>query len=186
MKKSSFFISIFAAFAAMYLSSCSNSENGKVEFIPFQETVDGQWGMISMTGEVLFSEEFKTKPTVVKDGRFFVKKKNGGWEMYSSDPKPKRIGSEYAHVSGFNNGVALVSEKGKPVSIIDTDGKPLKVLDRLEGKQIDGVRPFKNGYAVFMTEDSLYGAINKKGDCTSQPPFIYFLFFYLAFCSFWS
>ena len=169
MKKSSIFISIFAAFAAMYLSSCSNSKNGKVEFIPFQETVDGQWGMISMTGEVLFSEEFKTKPTVVKDGRFFVKKKNGGWEMYSSESKPKRIGSEYAHVSGFNNGVALVSEKGKPVSIIDTDGKTLKVLDKLDGKQVDGVRPFKNDYAVFMTEDSLYGAINKKGDCVVKP-----------------
>ena len=172
MRKFFVFISIIAVLGIACLSSCSKSENGKVEFIPFQETVDGQWGMISMTGEVLFSEEFKTKPTVVKDGRFFVRKKNGGWEMYSSESKPKRVGAvEYAHVSGFNNGVALVSEKGKPVSIIDTDGKTLKVLDKLEGKIVDGVRPFKNGFAVFMTEDSLYGAINKNGDCIVKPQY---------------
>lgn len=45
------------------LFSCSKTENGNVEFIPFQETADGQWGMISMDGKVLFKEEFKNKQT---------------------------------------------------------------------------------------------------------------------------
>lgn len=65
-----------AAIATMLMLSCSNTENGNVEYIPFQETDDGQWGMISMDGKVLFKDEFKNKPTVVRDGRFLsVQKK---------------------------------------------------------------------------------------------------------------
>lgn len=62
---------IMLAMLTMMLFSCTQTENGNVEYIPFQETKDGQWGMISMDGKVLFKEEFKNKPTVVRDGRFF-------------------------------------------------------------------------------------------------------------------
>lgn len=44
----------------MLFFSCSKTENGNVEYIPFQETDDGHWGMISMDGKVLFKDEFKT------------------------------------------------------------------------------------------------------------------------------
>ena len=63
---------LVVAMLTMMLFSCSKTENGNVEYIPFQETADGQWGMISLDGKVLFKEEFKNKPTVVRDGRFFV------------------------------------------------------------------------------------------------------------------
>lgn len=168
MKNYSF---LFVSAIALGLASCSKSNNGKVEFIPFQETTDGQWGMISMDGKVLFSEEFKEKPTVVRDGRFFVQTSKGSWEMYDATKKPKKIGTDYAHVSGFRNGIALVAEKGKPVSIIDTDGNTKKNLDKISGKDVDGIRAFDNGYAVFMTVDSLYGVINQKGDCVIKPEY---------------
>lgn len=156
---------------SLLLASCSKTTNSYVEYIPFQETTDGQWGMISMDGKILFSEEFKNKPTVVYDGRFFVQTKEGGWEMYDATEKPQKVGADYAHVSGFRNGVALVAEKGKPVSIIDTDGKTKKVLDKINGKEVDGVRAFNNGYAVFMTVDSLFGVINQSGDCVIKPEY---------------
>lgn len=162
---------IFAVLTAMLLVSCNQTDNGKVEYIPFQETSDGQWGMISLDGKVLFTEEFKTKPTVVRDGRFFVRTQEGAWEMYDATEKPKKIGVDYAHTSGFRNGVALVAEKGKPVSIIDTDGKTKKVLDKIDGKVVDGVRNFEEGYAVFMTTDSLYGVIDQSGDCVIKPEY---------------
>ena len=142
-----------------------------VEYIPFQESADGQWGMISLDGKILFTEEFKTKPTVVRDGRFFVRTKEGLWEMYDATNKPKKIGTDYAHASGFRNGVALVAEKNKPVSIIDTEGKTKKILDKIEGKVVDGVRSFEEGYAVFMTVDSLFGVINQGGDCVIKPEY---------------
>lgn len=171
MIKRKFFFILTVALVALVLGSCTQSDKGNVEFLPFQETTDGQWGMISMEGKVLFHEEFKNKPTVVRDGRFFVRTANGTWEMYDATEKPQKIGGEYAHVSGFHNGKALVSEKGKPVSIIDTEGKTIKKLDKIENKEVNGVRTFEEGYAVFMTEDSLYGVINANGDCVIKPQY---------------
>lgn len=158
--------------AAWLLSSCMGTGTSKVEYVPFQETEDGQWGMVSMDGKVLFEDEFKTQPTLVRDGRFFAKKKSGSWEMYEAAEKPKRVGGDYAHVSSFQGGRALVAEKGKPVSIINTDGKEVKLLDKIEGKEVHGVRPFSQGYAIFMTTDSLWGAIDASGKCFVKPEYI--------------
>ena len=44
---------IMLAMLTMMLFSCTQTENGNVEYIPFQETKDGQWGMISMDGKGL-------------------------------------------------------------------------------------------------------------------------------------
>lgn len=155
----------------MLFFSCSKTENGNVEYIPFQETDDGHWGMISMDGKVLFKDEFKNKPTVVRDGRFFARTSEGVWEMYDASEKPKKIGADYAHTSGFRNGRALVAVKNQPVSIIDTDGKIIKTLDKIDNKEVDGVRAFKGEYAVFMTTDSLWGAIDRDGDCVVKPEY---------------
>ena len=162
-------IILLALVAVMMCESCSKSKEGKIEYIPFRETKDGNWGMISMDGKVLFKEEFKTKPTVVRDGRFFVRTKEGIWEMYDAKEKPRKIGADYAHTSGFCNGKALVAEKNKPVSIIDTQGKTIKLLDKIDGKEVDGVRAFVSGYAVFMTTDSLWGVIDDNGKCVIKP-----------------
>ena len=151
------------------LSSCSNTSNDPVTHVPFKEAKDGKWGMIAMDGKVLFKEEFKQMPTAVRDNRFFVKNKSGFWEMYDASEQPKKIGDEYKHVSVFNGGHALVSKRNEPVSIIDTDGKTVKVLDKIEGKTVNGVYAFNEGYAVFMTNDSLYGAIDDNGNCVVKP-----------------
>ena len=156
---------LVAILGAAMLSSCSNFKGDKVDYVPFQETKDGQWGMISMDGKVLFKDEFKNRPTLVREGRFFVKTKEGVWEMYEANEKPKKIGSDYAHASSFQNGVAVVAEKNKPVTIINTDGEVVKDLTTIDGKKVDGVRAFSQGYAAYMTEDSLWGVINTKGDC---------------------
>ena len=166
-----YFSYFMVAMLTMMFFSCSKTENGNVEYIPFQETADGQWGMISLDGKVLFKEEFKNKPTIVRDGRFFVRTKDGVWEMYDATEKPKKIGGDYAHTSGFRNGKALVALKNQPVSIIDTDGRVVKNLDKIDGKQVDGVRAFEGDYAVFMTADSLWGVINQNGDCVVKPEY---------------
>mgnify|MGYP005884126645 FL=1 len=84
-----FSIMLIALMAVVVCASCSKPQVGKIEYIPFQETKDGNWGMISMDGKVLFKDEFKAKPTVVRDGRFFVRTKVGIWEMYDAKEKPE-------------------------------------------------------------------------------------------------
>lgn len=153
--------------------SCSETESSNIEYIPFQETEDGLWGMISMDGEVLFKDEFENEPTVVRDGRFFVRNKEGIWEMYEATQKPKKIGVDYVHVSNFQNGRAIVTVKDQPVSIIDVNGKEIKTLDQIDGKEIDGVRPFHGNYAIFMTSDSLFGVIDDDGKCVIRPDYCF-------------
>lgn len=160
----------YVIWASLIFTACSKTSDECVEYIPFQESENGLWGMIAPNGEVLFSEEFEGKPTVAHNGRFFIRT-NGIWEMYTAEKKPQPIGKEYAHISGFHNGVAIVAEKGKPVSIIDTEGNTIKVLDSIAGKKVDGVRPFTNNYAVFKTTDALWGAIDQNGNCCIKPEY---------------
>lgn len=57
------------------------------------------------------------------------------------------------------------------MAIIDTDGRVVKNLNKIDGKQVDGVRAFEGDYAVFMTADSLWGVINQNGDCVVKPEY---------------
>lgn len=166
MKKELLLISICAIMA-----SCGKDESRGVEYVPYQETDDGQWSMISPSGKVLFSEEFKNAPTVVKEGRFMVKNEEGLWEIYTAEEKPKKIGSEYAYASCFEDGKALVSERNDYVKIIDLDGNELKKLDKIGNKIVDAVSAFSEGYAVYQTGD-LYGALDDDGKEIIKPDYL--------------
>lgn len=159
MKKNLFILLLVCAVFA----ACNKDESKGVDFIPFQETDEGQWSMISPSGEVLFTEEFKNAPTVAKEGRFMVKNENGLWEIYTAEAKPQKIGKEYAYASCFEGGKALVSERNDYIKIIDKDGNELKKLDKIGNKIVDAVSSFNEGYAVYQTGD-LYGAIDDNGN----------------------
>ena len=143
--------------------SCSNHEEKQVQYFPFQESDNSLWSMISPSGEVLFNEEFKEKPTIVRDNRFMVRNADGLWEIYTASEKPQKVGGEYAFASMFNNGIAIVAEKGKQISLIDTDGKTIKLLDKIDGKSVESVDRFSEGYAIFRNE-KYCGVINQKGE----------------------
>ena len=167
---------LLLVFLVAITSSCSLNwlSKSRVEYVPFQESKDGLWGMISFDGKILFKEEFKSEPTSVRDGRFFVENDEGLWEMYEASEKPKKIGGEYVYTSGFKNGYALVTERNKPISLINTDGKVVKELDKIANKKVLQISAFgEDGYALFATADSLYGVINTSGDCVIQPQYLY-------------
>lgn len=166
-------LTLFAVILLLPLNSCSGgSGRSNVEYIPFRETKDGQWGMISPEGKVLFKEEFNNQPTFAREGRFFVRNDKGLWEMYSAEAKPKKIGGEYTSASSFNNGRAVVVEADEPVKIIDTDGKTIKTLDKINNKVVEYVFPFYDGLTTFWTADSLLGAIDKEGNCIVEPNYV--------------
>lgn len=166
-------LTLFAVILLLPLNSCSGgSGRSKVEYIPFRETKDGQWGMISPDGKVLFKEEFNNEPTFAREGRFFVRNDKGLWEMYTAEAKPKKIGGEYTSASFFNNGRAVVAEADEPVKIIDTDGKTVKKLDKINNKVVEYVSPLYGGLATFETADSLLGAIDREGNCIIEPNYV--------------
>ena len=162
---------LISVIVSLGLVSCKKDENLGVEYVPFQETDGGQWSMISTSGEILFTEEFKNAPTVVREGRFMVKNESGLWEIFTAEQKPKKIGKEYSFASSFKNGKALVSEMNDYVKIIDKDGNDIKKLDKLGNKIVDAVRSFNEGYAVYQTGD-FYGAINDDGKEIIKPDYL--------------
>lgn len=171
-------LTLIAVFiAAMSFVSCSEKSevdnDDVIEYLPFQMTQDGKWGMISPDGEILFTEKFENEPTVARNGRFFVKNEEGLWEMYTATATPQKVGSSYVNAYSFQNMRTLVAEKNEPVSIIDTDGNQIKILDEIEGKVVDYVERFQEKYAVFMTVDSLFGAIDIDGNCVVKPEYDY-------------
>ncbi|MCR5152063.1 MAG: WG repeat-containing protein [Prevotella sp.] len=166
MRKTIIAISLLAVFV-----SCSDKDDMGVEYVPYQETEGGQWCMISPGGEVLFTEEFKNAPTVVKEGRFMVRNDKGLWEIFTAEAKPKKIGNEYAYASCFYDGRALVAERNEHVKIINLNGEEVKQLDKVDGKHVDAVFFFHEGYAIYQTGD-YYGAINIEGESVIKADYL--------------
>ena len=100
-----------------------------------------------------------------------VRNDAGLWEIYTTEAKPKKIGSEYAYASCFEDGKALVSERNDYVKIIDLNGKELKKLDKIGNKIVDAVSSFSEGYAVYQTGD-FYGAIDDDGKEVIKPDYL--------------
>lgn len=167
--KKQYFLSVVALIAL--LTSCSKNDSENIEYVPFKESEKGLWGMISTDGEVLFSEEFKNRPTVVKDGMFMVKNKEGLWEIYTAEPKPKKVGGEYVSATLFNDGKAIVAERDKRVTIIDKNAKVIKEIDKIEGKEIGGLSSFDDGYAIF-TVGKYLGVVDDDFKQVLKPEYV--------------
>ncbi len=165
---------LLAFVAAVVLTSCGKQQdpNNEVEYLPFQESKDGKWGLISNEGEVLFSEEFTNEPTYCVNGRFLVKNSDGLWEIYTAEKKPEKIGGEYLQAGLFYEDVAPVVEKGKPIQFIDKDGDVKVTLDKLNGKSVELCTNFSNGLALVKVGE-FWGAVNKSGKVVVEPEYLH-------------
>lgn len=159
----------------LVLASCSDalSEMG----LPFQSEPDGRWGLIGVSGEVMYHEDFKAdqRPTAALSGRFFVRGTDGSWTMYATgDAAPQAVGkTRYASVSHFYKDVAILTPIGEKVQIVNKEGKCVKVLDEVSGSDLSRVTGFDDrGYALFAVgedDDTVYGLLNRKGEVVIEP-----------------
>lgn len=151
------------------LSSCGQ-KSADLEYIPFRSISDGRWGMISTDGKVLFDDEFNDMPQAVYCGRFFVKNKDGEYELYTADEKPQQVaGKTWADVSDFSKGLALAAEEGKPISIINCDGEQVADLSKIDGKSITAAKGLYEGHAIVETEDGTKGIVDDGGKTIVGP-----------------
>lgn len=157
----------------MLLASCGGGSipEREIEYIPFQESKDGNWGMISTSGEVLFSEEFQNKPTLAVNGRFMVKNADGLWEIYTTDKKPKKVGGEYLYASLFYENVTPVVAKGQRIQFIDRDGNVKTTLEKIGGKAVSKCTSFMNGRAMVLV-DYKWGVVDTDGKVVIEPKYI--------------
>ena len=166
--------SLFTALTALLLVSCggNGSYESKVEYIPFKSDKDNHWGLISPEGKVLFDDEFEECPTVVMNGRFFVEGKDG-YELYAAEEKPKQVGGNvWKEVCDFTADVTPAVEKGKPIVLINRDGEVVKDMSRLNGKVVEKMQQFSEGYAVYKTTEGHYGLADTSGEAVIDAKYI--------------
>ena len=155
--------------AIALLTSCG--ERNDVEYIPFQEREDGRWGLVGTDGKVLFSEEFERRPSVVTNGRFVAETKDGRYEIYTAEEKPKTVGGRYVDAGYYQDGLIPVAEEGGHVKYLDTDGAEAFTLSKVEGKDVTRASVFSEGLAVFEA-GGYYGAVDTKGHVVIKPEYI--------------
>ena len=143
----------------------------EVEYLPYQESAGGTWGLIAPDGEVLFSEEFKSQPTVAVNGRFMVRNEEGLWDIYTAEKKPRKIAGDFVAAGLFYDKVVPVIPKDKGVRLIDRDGNVVCTLDKIGSKKVTDCQNFVHGLAVVKVGD-YYGAINTKGELVIEPRYI--------------
>ena len=122
MKKAKQFL--FLAACAMLLSGCSllttdEKSNEPISGIPFQEDEDGEWGMMSPSGEIIFVPQLESQPHRAYCDRFFMKEEDGLYSLYTSETIPYKVNGGYLGVNHFIKDRAVVVKPGEPIIIID-------------------------------------------------------------------
>lgn len=133
-------IGLIALAMSAGLASCGGSSGpieNAIEYFPFQLESDGKWGMIDKDGEVLFSEEFKSEPSPVIDGVFFVRE-GDGYTLYKASDKPKPINGceKLLSVGIMTDGIVPISRENERITIINKSGETVAVLNPVAGKEI--------------------------------------------------
>lgn len=155
---------------AIIMSACNqNSSKNEETHIPFKIEKDRRWGLIDWEGNPLIEDEFDEKPSVVTEGRFYVKNSDGLYEFYTAEKKFKKIGGEYVRVGAFHDGLAPVVEKNQPVSFIRPDGTVAFIFDSYKDELVEYVSEFREGRAFFKTASGKYGYIDVTGKVVIEP-----------------
>lgn len=144
---------------------------GNISHLPFLRTENGKWGMVGIDGSLLFEGCFDNEPTVVVNNRFYVKNKEGLWDLYSIDSsKPERVGqSSYRYAALFYMDVAPVVRPNHCIEIIDRNGRVLHQIDKLAGRQVLRISNFSEGLAVIELDNHQFGAVDTTGQLIIQP-----------------
>lgn len=152
------------------LSACNQNANEyEKTHIPFKAEKDSRWGLIDWEGNPLIEDEFENKPSVVTEGRFYVKNSDDLYEFYTAEKKFKKIGKEYVRVGAFHDGLAPVVEKDQPVSFIRPDGTVAFTFDSYKDELIQAVSIFQEERAAFKTESGKWGFIDVNGKVVIEP-----------------
>lgn len=166
---------LFTAVLGVLATGCDllnfGSDEIPVEGIPVQTETDGRWGMIQPNGKMLFTDEFRSEPTMVVNG-FFAVNETDGYTLYKAGKRPEPLNKCVGlHSVGiFMEGVIPLAHKDCRIAIVDTDGKTKAFLEPVNGKEIiSSDIMFSDGRLIFRTDEDKYGAVDKSGHLMVRP-----------------
>jgi len=129
-----------------------------VEYVPFKQSANDQWGFIAADGKVALKGLFAFCPSAVVNDRFCVQNNNGYWMLYSFTTKKPVCNRLFRSVGYFWENVTLAVEDNQ-LELIDKKGCIVRVLS----PNIIKAHNFNEGKACVQFINGLYGFINEKG-----------------------
>ncbi|GAB1373792.1 hypothetical protein MASR1M46_06730 [Bacteroidales bacterium] len=162
---------VLAAISQVLSISCISSKDDSFTHLPFRQSENGLWGMLSADGKAIISDEYSSPPFAATEGIYIVKKENGLFEYYKAEPKPVRIGSQYFKAAAFRESLAPVMEDEEIISVINSKGDVLFKLEKVSGKRITSCSLFSDGLALIQNEDGLFGFVDSKGNIAITPQY---------------
>ncbi len=150
-----------------------NRSSNKISYIAFKKDADDRWGLMDMNGKILVEKEWEKEPSFATCGIVRVKNKEGLYEFYTAEAKPKKIGKEYKSAGLFSENMTAVSEEDNPIAFIDVTGKVIFIIKELDGELVDKVGYFVDGLARFKTINKKWGFFNNEGKVVIKAKYDY-------------
>ena len=146
------------------LASCrSNDEKIEYEYLPVKLAGSESWSILNVkSGEIVFKDEFKNKPSAIFNDIFLVENDKGTYDYYNVNDTKTPINNEsYYMASDFvGSEIVAATKPGKTISLINTKCEEVATLD----KSIVACSNFKDGLAAFKDANDKLGFLNTKGE----------------------
>ena len=157
--------------ATLLFSSCGKEKSDyNLEYLAVQMSKGDSWSIIDKDGNEVVKEEYPSdsKISEIRNGVYWVKS-DSKYQLFNiENPKKPVVDGEFAEVTPFYSGVAVVSNPNQPIQIIGKDGKIVATL----GKDIKRCFSIsKEGYGIFYNQEKKYGIINSKGQVIIPPAY---------------
>lgn len=164
--------------ATLLFSSCGKEKSGyNLEYLAVQMSKGDSWSIIDKDGNEVVKEEYPSdsKISEIHNGVYWVQF-DSKYQLFNiENPKKPVVDEEFADVTPFYSGVAVVSNPNQPIQIIGKDGKIVATL----GKDIKRCFSIsKEGYGIFYNQEKKYGIINSKGQVIIPPSYSFFYYCY--------
>jgi len=150
----------------------NNESRFSLRHVAIREDGEERWSILDLeSGKIVVDREWKEEPQYVSEGIVTIENKEGEFELFTVDEKPKRLGKTFASAGMCLEGLIPVAESDKPVSYIDAKGNTVFTLKEADGKPVTEAGHFREGLALFCNADGKYGYIDKQGKVAVKAQF---------------
>ncbi|MGM9852769.1 MAG: WG repeat-containing protein [Muribaculaceae bacterium] len=167
MKKIYSLMFAMGAVCAASLTSCS-SDSTDAEYVAVKESRSGNWSFYSPDGDVICKDEFKSEPSPVINGYFYVPEGNNGlYTLYKIGEKPEAVKDcdGLVDVGYMSEGIVPVVKKNARISFVDKNGEVKFTLEPVGGKEIREAQSYvSDGLIAIENEEGKCGYVNTKGE----------------------
>ena len=145
------------------LASC-NSSNDEISYnyLPVKLAGSESWSIMDVkSGELVYKDEFKNKPSAIYNDVFFIENDNGTYDYYNIKDVKVPINKESFYMASdfVGSDIVAATKPGKTISLINTKCEEVATLD----ETIVACGNFVDGLASFKDANDKVGFLNTSG-----------------------